>query len=66
MVDTKKALLNIGEETVKQVYLQVIKPMAEEMIVKSENKIDDIVLPFLGQLDAAVLGLVDRIDGEAG
>lgn len=63
-LDIKKVLLNLGEENAKVLIKDVIRPMAEEYILKSENKIDDIILPFLGQIEAALLGLADKIDGE--
>ena len=32
-------------------------------IVESENKIDDILLPFLDSLEAEIKKFVDKIDG---
>jgi len=65
-MDVKKALLNLGEENAKAVWLNIIRPLIEEEVVKSTNKIDDIVLPFLPKIDEALLALVDKIDGEVG
>lgn len=65
-LDLKKAGLNIGEDVVKAVISKVVKPYAEQYIVASPNKIDDVLLPFLGSLEAALLEQADKIDGEVG
>lgn len=65
-VDMKKAALNIAEETIKQVISQVVRPYAEIYIMKSETKVDDILLPFLDDLEKALLSVVDKIDQEPG
>lgn len=65
-VDVKKVLLNLGEENAKVLIKEVIKPLAADYIAASPNKIDDILLPFLDQVEAALIGLADKIDGEAG
>lgn len=65
-VDAKKVLLNMAEENVKVIIQQVVRPLAEEAILKSENKIDDILLPFVAQIEEAVLKLADNVDGEVG
>lgn len=65
-VDIKKAGLNIAEDTVKAVIKNIVRPYAEQYIVESENKIDDVLLPFLDQLETALGGLVDKIDSEVG
>ena len=62
--DIKKALLNQGEDTVKSVIKNIVMPYAKIMITKSENKYDDMLLPFIGQLEAGLLDLADKIDGE--
>lgn len=63
-VDIKKAGLNIAEDTVKAVIKNIVKPYAQDYVLASENKVDDIILPFLDQLEAALLGFADKIDGE--
>ena len=63
-VDIKKAGLNIAEDTVKAVIKNIVRPYAEDYVLKSENKIDDILLPFLDQLEKALVDLTDKIDGE--
>jgi hypothetical protein len=65
-LDLKKAGLNIGEDVVKAVISKIVKPYAEYYIMKSENKIDDVLLPFLGSLEGALLEQADKIDGEVG
>ena len=65
-LDVKKALLNLGEENAKAIFKQVVRPLAEDIIAKSPNKIDDLMLPFMDQLEAAVMELADKIDGEVG
>lgn len=64
--DLKKAGLNIAEDAVKAAVKSVVRPYAEYYIAQSENKIDDILLPFLDQLEAAIIEVADEIDGEEG
>lgn len=63
-MDIKKAGLNIAEDTVVAVVKNIVKPFAAEYIAKSSSKVDDILLPFLDQLESALIGLADRIDSE--
>ena len=65
-VDAKKVALNIGEEAAKQVIQELVLPLLEDLILKSENKYDDLLLPFKGQLEALALSAIDKIDGEVG
>ena len=64
--EVKGMLLNLAEENVKAIIKDVVRPYAEYYIKKSSNKVDDIILPFMDQLEAAMLGLADKIDGEVG
>lgn len=32
----------------------------------SENKIDDVIAPFVDQMDPIMLPLIDKVDGEVG
>jgi hypothetical protein len=64
--DIKKAGLNIAEDTVKNVITNIVKPYAAYYAAKSENKIDDILIGFLDQLEGALLSVADKIDGEVG
>lgn len=61
----KKNGLNLAEEEVKMVYAET-KGWLRDSAVLSTNKIDDLVAPFLDQLDPIVLPVVDKIDGEVG
>lgn len=65
-VDAKKIALNIGEEAAKQVIKELVLPLLEEKILESENKYDDLLLPFKAQLEALLLQAADKLDGEAG
>ena len=62
----KDILLNLAEDNVKALIKDVVRPYAEYYVATSENKIDDIILPFMQQLEDALLGLADKIDGEVG
>ncbi len=64
--DVKKVGMNVGEDMVKMVISNFVRPYAEHYIKNSENKIDDVMLPFLDQLEGALLDLADKIDGEEG
>ena len=63
-LDIKKAGLGIAEDTVKSVIKEIVRPYAEQLILESENKFDDTLLVFLDQLEAALIDLTDKIDGE--
>lgn len=41
-----------------------LKEWFQESAAISLNKIDDVVSPFVGQLDPVFLPLIDKIDGE--
>ncbi len=64
--EIKKVIRELGEDVVKAVISKVVKPYGEHLIKSSENKIDDLALPFLGQIEAGLLALADKIDGEEG
>lgn len=64
--DLKVLGLGMAEELVEGVIKKIVKPYAAYYIQESENKIDDILLPFLDQLEAALLEFADKIDGEEG
>lgn len=65
-MDVKKVLINLAEENAKVLVHEVLKPLAQEYIAKSPNKVDDILLPFMDEVEKALLNLVDQIDGEQG
>ena len=57
--------LPIAEEMLEQVAAKsciAIKEWIQESAVLSENKIDDVVAPFLGHLDQAVLPMIEKLD----
>ena len=58
-------LKEVGEEEAKVIYAS-LKEWLQESAVLSTNKIDDVVMPFIGQLDAIVLPAIDKIDGQVG
>lgn len=57
-------LKEAAEETAKQVY-SALKEWLNESAALSETRIDDVIVPFISQLDSIVLAQVDKIDGEA-
>ena len=60
--DLKSIMLEMGEENAKVLIKSVIRPYAEWYILNSENKIDDIILPFMQKLEDALLGLAEQIN----
>lgn len=64
--DIKVIGLNLGEDVAKTVVAKIVRPYAEYYIEQSSTKIDDILLPFMDQLEKALLEVVDQIDGEKG
>ena len=57
--------LDIAEEAAGIVYVE-LKAWLKESALLSENKIDDVVVAFLDQLDPIVLPQIDKIDGKVG
>ncbi len=62
-MDIKKQSHILLEKMTRSMISDVLMPFAEEYIAKSENKIDDILLPFLGELERALIEAADNIDG---
>lgn len=62
--DLKKLGLDLAESTLKMAVKDVVRPYAAYYIAQSENKIDDVLLPFLDQLEGALIEVIDKIDGE--
>ena len=54
-----------AEAIAGKVYV-AFKKWVQESAILSENKIDDVVAPFIGQLDPLVLPQIDKIDGQVG
>lgn len=57
--------LNIAEDTLKDA-LDALFLVAEEVVKKSENKYDDLLLVILPQIKPYILEAVDKLDGEVG
>jgi len=64
--DAKAAAMEVMEDTAKSLISKVIRPFAESYIQNSENKIDDIILPFMAELEKHLLVAADKIDGKEG
>lgn len=43
-----------------------MKQWIQESAVASDNKVDDVIAPFLNYLDAFVLPQIDKINGKVG
>ncbi|MCK5608301.1 hypothetical protein KAR91_40845 [Candidatus Pacearchaeota archaeon] len=61
----KKEGLDIAEEAVMKI-IKVSFRIAPEVFLATENKYDDLTIPFLGILQPIVEKLADKIDGEIG
>lgn len=57
--------LDLAEEAVGHVY-EATKEWLKESAVLSENKVDDVVMPFIDQLDPIVKPQIDKINGKEG
>lgn len=64
--DLKQLGLQLAEDTAQAAVKKIVRPYAEYYITQSENKIDDIILPFLDQLEKALVEAMDAIDGKEG
>jgi hypothetical protein len=62
--DLKKVSKELGEDVVKAVVSKLVIPYVKHLVEKSENKIDDLAVAFLPQLEKALLDLADKIDKE--
>lgn len=57
--------LPIAEESLEAAagkFYVAFKEWVQESAVLSENKIDDVIAPFIGQLDPIVLPAIEKID----
>lgn len=57
--------LNVAEEGAKEAYF-AIKEWFKESAVLSSTPFDNMVIPFMDQIDAIVLEQLDKIDGQEG
>lgn len=59
------ALKEVAEAEALMIFKET-KLWLKESAVISDNKIDDVVMPFIDHVDAIVLPLIDKIDGQVG
>lgn len=57
--------LELAEDGAGKVY-KAVKAWFEQSAALSQNKFDDLVIPFLGNVDSVVLPQIDKIDGKQG
>lgn len=57
--------LDLAEQEVGKLYVH-LKEWFVESAAMSESKIDDVIAPFVNQLDPIMLPLIDKIDGQVG
>lgn len=57
--------LDKAEEMAGEIYVE-LKAWLEEGAAKSTTPFDDMVVPFLENLDAIVMPQIDKIDGQVG
>lgn len=57
--------LDLLENELGVVYKNM-KKWIQDSAALSENKIDDVIAPFIGQLDPILLPLIDKVDGQVG
>lgn len=63
-IDVQQKLLSIGEQAAISAVKEIARPLAIEYIQNSPTPIDDILLPFIDQLEEFILQYLDQIDGE--
>ena len=61
----KKNGLEVGEEIAMLAVRSVFKAIPE-IVLATENKYDDMLVPLLGVVEKPVMALLDQIDGEIG
>lgn len=57
--------LDIAEDTAIALVKAVFK-VIPELVLKTENKMDDLLIPILAVVEPKILELLDKIDGEEG
>jgi len=60
--DLKQIGLGIGEDIAISVIEKIVKPYAVYAIKDSENKYDDLLLPFIDDLLKALIDQAEKID----
>lgn len=63
--ELKKEGKDIAEDAVASVVKALFKAVPK-VVLATENKIDDLLVPMLGIIEPKVLEFVDKIDGEVG
>jgi hypothetical protein len=61
----KKNGLDIAEDAAVMAIKAVFKAIPE-IVLATENKFDDLLIPLLGILEPQILTLADKIDGQEG
>jgi hypothetical protein len=61
----KKNGLELGEQLAGDVVKGVFKSLPEILLL-TENKFDDLLIPLLGIIEPQIMTLVDKIDGKIG
>ena len=54
--------LHLAEEAIMIIFTES-KQWAKESAALSENKYDDLVVPFIDQIDGVLVPQIDKIDG---
>lgn len=65
-MDQQQLIKSAAEKMALIALDDVLMPIAKEMIEQSENKWDDMILPFLDQVREKLAEAIDQIDGEVG
>ena len=65
VAELKKEGLEIGEDAAISAVKALFK-IIPVIALKTETKIDDLVIPVLGVLEAPVMAWLDKIDGREG
>ena len=60
--DLKVLGLGIGEDVAVAVLDKIVRPYVKYLIAQSDNKFDDMLLPFIDQLVDAVKEQAENID----
>jgi hypothetical protein len=61
----KKHGLNIAEDTATVAVKAVFKAIPD-IVIATENKYDDLLVPVFSVLEPKILELIDKIDGQEG